>query len=272
MRGRSKVLVINDDLEWYDEIDPKSFYEKHFERTFLSKLHEVYPDYIGIPFGLTLVNDDNEASKPDLAMVKSDFSDWYIIEVEMDRHSWEGHVEKQVRVFSTANYIPNKVANHIVDKLTESGLPLLDYHSLVKMVETYRPKVMVIANELKKEWEEGVKKYKASLSIFQIYKGINGFELYRIAGHTPYHFRNKSHCNFHPKMSNLLEVYHPDFISEPDGNDINVYFKGRLTRWLKKVDNHKVYLIYKGSTHSLQLEKDYLLGVDEQNDYYLIIN
>lgn len=265
MIGKSKILDTN--IEWYDEIDPVSFYEKHFETTFLSKIHEVYPDFIGLPFSLEITNSDGEKSKPDLAMIRSDYKEWYIIEAEMGRHSWTGHVEKQVRVFNTGFYDKRRISNYIKSKKTN-----LDLKKLEDMVDNFQPKVMVIVNERKPDWEIEIKKYNSYLSVFQIYKGLNSFEIYRISGDTPFIYRNKSHCAFINGLSNTMEIFTPTFISEDNDSEIDIFFKGRKTKWKLKKDDRKVYIIIAGRTHSLQLEKKYLLYLSDTNEYYLEIN
>lgn len=265
MIGKSKVLDTN--IEWYDEIDPLSFYEKHFEDTFLSKMHEVYPDFTGIPFSLKVSTSLGENSKPDLAMVRNDYEEWYIIEAEMGRHSWDGHVEKQVRVFSTGYYSPKKVAKYINSKENS-----LDISKLEEMIDQIPPKVMVIVNEPKPQWEIEIKKYKSYLSVFQIYKGLNGLELYRISGDTPFIYRDKSHCSFVKGLSNTMEIYTPTFVSESNGSDIIVFFRGKTTKWKISKNNGKTYLVIAGRTHFLQLEKKYMLYISNKNEYYLDIN
>lgn len=265
MIGKSKILDTN--IEWYDEIDPLSFYEKHFEDTFLSKMHEVYPDFIGIPFSQKISTKNGENSKPDLAMIRNDYKEWYIIEAEMGRHSWGGHVEKQVRVFSTGYYAPKKVAKYINSKNNS-----LDLVELENMIDNIQPKVMVIVNEPKPQWEIEVKKYNSYLSVFQIYKGLNGFELYRISGDTPFIYRDKSHSAFVKGLSNMMEIYTPTFIKEPNGTDIIIFFRGKKTKWKILKDKGKTYIVISGRTHSLQLEKKYLLYISNRNEYYLDIN
>lgn len=265
MLGKSKVLDTN--IEWYDEIDADSFYEKHFEQTFLSKISEVYPDFVGVPFGLTITSDDAETSAPDLAIIKSDYKEWFIIEVEMGRHSWDNHVEKQVRVFTKGIYEKKRIAKYINEKN-----PALDINKLETMVDLYPPKVMVIVNEDKPDWKKQAKKYDALISVFQIYKGLNGLELYRIEGDTPYIYRDKSHCAFLKSMSNTLEVYTPTFITEAHNDKIDIIFKGRKTKWTVIRDSKKVHLIIHGRTHSLQIEKKYIIFKSDLNEYYLEIN
>ncbi len=265
MIGKSKILDTN--VEWFDEIDPISFYEKHFEETFLSKIHEVYPDFIGMQFSLKISTVDKENSKPDLAMIRNDYKEWYIIEAEMGRHSWEGHVEKQVRVFSNGIYDKREVSAYIYSKNNH-----LDIKKLENMVENLAPKVMVIVNEHKPEWEREIRKYKAYISVFQIYKGLNGLELFRISGDTPFIYRDKSHCSFVKGLSNSMEVYTPSFINEGNNERITITFRGKKTQWIVKIDSGKLYIVISGRTHFLQLEKKYILYATDTNEYYLELN
>ena len=274
MIGKTKVLRVDEESnpEWYDEIDPISFYEKHFETTFLEKINVVYPDFIGVAFSLSIENEYGEKSKrPDLAIVRRDYKEWYIIEAEMGRHSWEDHVEKQVKIFTSGVYEKHRIANYIFEKDTSNTLEL---SHLIQMVsEIPNPKVMVIVNEHKPDWKAKIKKYKAFISVFQIYKGLNGFEIYRLEGDTPFIYRASSHCDFVKGSSNMLKVYTPTFITEEDGSEIILVFKGRKTRWIKATEkNDTVILIFRGASTFLQLEKKYLLYVTNENEYFLDFN
>lgn len=264
MIGKSKILDTAN--EWYDEIDPLSFYEKNFETTFLERIEEVYPDFVGIPFSLKISNPDGENSKPDLAIIRKDYKEWYIVEVEMGRHSWENHVEKQVRVFSTGSYPKKKVSKYIKSKNNSLDLAMLE-----TMVDEVQPKVLVVVNEHKPNWELGVKKYDAFLSVFQIYKGHTGFEIYRIAGYTPFIYRDKSHCNFVKGLSNIIEIHTPTFVGENNDDDIYITFRGLQTKWKIIRDDEKVYLSLYGRTH-FQLEKSYLFYLSNKGEYYLELN
>jgi len=261
MIGRSKILDYEN--KWFDEIDPITFYEKHFEKTFLSKLSEVYPDYIGVPFGPTIRYGD-ETSRPDLAMIKNDYSEWFVIEVEMGRHDWDGHVDKQVRVFTNGHYEKKHIAKKILEKNGD-----FDKAELEKMIDENQPKVMVVVNELSDEWREKIKTYKGYLSLFQIYKGVDGFEIYRIEGDTPFVYRSKSHCSFLKGSSNILEVYTPTFITESHNTEMVITFNGKFTKWKRLIDGGKTRLIFEGRTHYLQLEKKYVLYLSDSDEYFL---
>lgn len=96
MIGKLKVLWIDDDLkfDWYDEIDFVLFYEKYFEIIFFEKISVVYFDFIGISFVLKIEIVLGESLKFDLVIIRKDYKEWYIIEVEMGRYFWEDYVEK----------------------------------------------------------------------------------------------------------------------------------------------------------------------------------
>lgn len=268
MLGRSKVLDYN--LDWYDEVDGSTFYEKDLERTLLHRLPVVYPDFIGIPFSLR-IQAGTEKSDPDLAMVKNDYSEWYVIEVEMERHGWEGHVEKQVRVFTKGLYEKKRVADYMIKKdlETNGGVARLDHTKLLNMIDMHQPKVMVVANEPVKDWISKVRKYNAFLSVFQIFRGVNGHEIYKIEGDTPFVFRSKSHCEILKGSSNILIVHTPTFIKEKHKENILITFLGKKTKWIRIDDGDKVRLILNGSTHYLQLEKKYILYLSESDEYFL---
>jgi len=206
-------------------------------------------------------------------MIKNDYSEWYVIEVEMERHGWENHVEKQVRVFTNGLYEKDKVAQYMIDKDTEftklqGKAPRLDLDRLKKMINDHQPKVMVVANEPVKEWIQGIRKYNALLSVFQIYKGLNGHEIYRVEGDIPFVLRNKSHCEILKGSSDILVVYTPTFINEGHKEVIEITFNGKQPKWTRMNDGEKVNLILKGSTHYLQIERKYILYLSDKDEYY----
>lgn len=264
MHGKSKILDYSN--EWYYEIDPNSFYEKDLENTILSKIESVYPNYVGVPYAYKVTNPEGESSTPDFVLIKKDYSEWYVIEVEMSRHSWENHVEKQVRVFSSGIYHKDEVAANLHKKDNS-----LDLDQLKTMIDKYPPKVMVIVNERKPDWEVKIKKYNALLSIFQIYKGTEGFDVYRVDGETPIIMVNKSPCRFLKGGSNILEVFAPEFIYEGQDSILEIIYNGKITLWTKQEEKDKVYLISFGS-NILPIDKKYVLYQSEQNEYYLRIN
>lgn len=264
MLGKSKILDYNN--EWYDEIDANSFYEKDLENTILSKMESVYPNYIGVPFSLKISNPNGEISIPDFVLVRNDYKEWYIIEVEMSRHSWENHVEKQVRVFSTGFYPMDKVAEYIRDKNSSFKIDRLRF-----MVDNYPPKVMVIVNERMPDWENKIKNYDAFISVFQIYKGTSGIDVFRVEGDTPLIVKNKSHCAFLKGGSNILEVFSPSFIGKTHESILEITYNGKKTKWKIIDENNRVFLISVGY-NILPIEKKYVLIQSELNEYYMRIN
>jgi len=184
----------------------------------------------------------------------------------MSIHSWENHVEKQVRVFSTGTYPKEKVAEYINKKNNN-----LEKDSLSSMIDNYPPKVMVIVNERMPEWEDKIKKYDSFISVFQIYKGTNGIDLFRVEGDTPLIVKNKSHCAFMKGASNILEVFSPAFIEAPHDSILEITYSGKKTKWKKIDEKNRVFLISIGY-NILPIEKKYILIQSELNEYYMRIN
>ena len=264
MFERSKIL--NNDEQWYDEIDPKSIFEKQLEKNILSRMKTVYPNYRGIPFSLKITNPLGETSKPDLALIRNDYKEWYIIEVELSHQSWDSHVEKQVRVFTQGLYDPKKIAEYISSK--DDTLNISD---LEKMINNYSPKVMVIVNEKMPFWEEKIKGYGAVLSIFQIYRGTNGEDVYRVAGYTPIIIRKSTHCEFIDVSRGILLISDP-IIKEANNCEIEITFNRRVTNWIKKETKGKVYLVPKGGYNPLPVDKKYALVLSDSDEYFLKVN
>jgi len=268
MFGKSKIL--DTDKKWFFEIDPASFYEKNLENTILSQMESIYPNYLGVPFAIDIANSEGEIARPDFVLIRKDYQEWYVVEVELSRHSWDDHIEKQVRVFSTGIYEKEHIAGHLFKKDSS-----LDIEKLEKMVDEHYPKVMVVVNEKMIDWGKKIKKYNAILSVFQIYKGTEGFDVYRVEGETPLIVADKSHCMFTKGGPNILEVFSPEIITECHNSEIEISYKGRITKWVKKESKNRnkrrVYLILKGLNY-LPIENKYVLTKSKSNEYYLEIN
>src|ERR1700730_17442443 len=82
----------------YRQSDPDAPSESEFEFCVARALSCVYPDFRCVVFNGSFRYDDR-TYRPDLALVANDFSHWFLIEVELVSHSFEGHVLPQVQAF-----------------------------------------------------------------------------------------------------------------------------------------------------------------------------
>jgi hypothetical protein len=130
----ARMLVNN---IWYDEISAQSMFESKFEEIFLSQVGTLFPEYITVPFKFTVSSPEGTA-KADLALIDKNYLGWWVVEIEMSRHSFNGHVLPQINVLSQALY-DESVANYFFQKQ-----PTLDILKLKDMMKGKQPRVMIV--------------------------------------------------------------------------------------------------------------------------------
>ena len=67
---------------WYQEVAPRDFYlEIDLERVIMHNLSLIFPEYIPAMFKDDLIhNVTGKTNRADLCMIKSDYSEWYVID------------------------------------------------------------------------------------------------------------------------------------------------------------------------------------------------
>lgn len=93
----------------YIKVSPGSIYEDTVQHIVLRNIESLFPGYVAKimdPYFKTAAGD----VKPDLVMVKRDLSDWGLIEVETDTHSFSAHVLPQMAKLSYARADENVAA------------------------------------------------------------------------------------------------------------------------------------------------------------------
>jgi hypothetical protein len=76
---------------FFEELAPGSMLETDFESIVINQGRLIFPDFFVIPFKATVSSDDDSA-KPDLALIERSYREWWVVEVELGNHSFEGHV------------------------------------------------------------------------------------------------------------------------------------------------------------------------------------
>src|SRR6266852_3921922 len=101
------------DGQWYDELRAVAYYvESNLENWILQHAKSIFPHHFLIPFKKGVLGKTTPATKrPDLALIRRDFSAWAIIEVEIERHEL-AHVLDQTRVFVEGNYNAPEMAEY----------------------------------------------------------------------------------------------------------------------------------------------------------------
>jgi hypothetical protein len=227
---------------WYQEVAPRSFYdEDDLERTIIQNLKIIFPQFVSCLFKLTLFDPtQNKKNRADLAMVKTDYSEWYVIEVELGKHDKQ-HVIEQMTTFYNCNY-SDKHAIYIHNQLPN----IFDLVSLKDMIATKPPELMVIVNEPKLDWVEDLKLLRCKTCIFQIYKSVAGEPPYRINGEHPYIYTKFCHCKYQKVGSPYtVEVLDKDFLDSyncSDGATLSIEYNGLNLQWIRQDDSNRVFL------------------------------
>ena len=253
-------LLINN--EWYDEVSAKALRESEFEAIFLKNVDVIYPDYYTIPFKV-VVESEHGTAKADLALIDKDYLNWWVIEVEMSRHSLNGHVLPQIEILSNAVYGEN-ISDFFFQKR-----PDLNYDKLKILMKGSQPRVMVVLDIPKDKWEQKLERFNAILSVFQIFRSKTGDLIFRINGSYPHKFSPKqSKCRFTNLLNRFLKIESPSIINVQDKEKINILYEGATTEW-KRIDIRDIVYLYPISYNPLDINKEYLLLQEPDNSYYL---
>ena len=126
----------------FELLDSSEIVEGEFTQWVVEALRQAKPAYRCFPFrGVFTL--DGERRQPDLAIVAPDFSHWFVIEVELTRHSLRDHVIPQVRAFRFGDLEPQCVQDlaNALDVTLDVARELLDYgpRSVAVVTEAENP-------------------------------------------------------------------------------------------------------------------------------------
>lgn len=266
----SRILVTVDD-SWYDELNNVAYYsEKELERWIRQHVQSVFPDHIVFPFKIEIFSREvAETKKADLAMIRKDYSDWWIIEVELYRHPLE-HVISQARVFKNGEYNPDETAEYVHNQITNTLHKRVSMKRLRSLFISKMPFVLVVVDATSEQWENELRNIGVDVCVFEIYKNLRSRYLFRVFGQYPIVEEEGAHCRPHRSLSNVLEVVGQfTFKRLSQNNEVDVSYEDHLTRWALREDNGKRYLRFIGRTNPLSPNETYSLFRDTTGKYYL---
>ncbi|MFT4224220.1 hypothetical protein [Dysgonomonas sp.] len=239
----SKVIDINSDA-WYQEVAPRDFYlEIDLERIIMHNLSLIFPDFIPIVFKADIIDSiSNKKNRADLCLIKRDYSEWYVIEVELGKHS-KTEVLSQIETFSNGIF-DDSHAKYIYNKNKR-----LNLSSLTNLVTTVKPELMVIVNEVKSEWKKDLKKFNCKMCVFQIYNEFSGKQIFRIEGEHPFIYTDFRNCLYEKSLPYAIKILKDegflDSFGIKNGDIMEIEYNGVRHKWERNDDSGKVYLICK---------------------------
>ena len=229
----AKVLI-NDD--WYEPIDPGTYYEQEFEKVLIQRSSAIFPEYFSVPFKKT-VSSEYDSAKADYALIEKKYREWWIIEVELSNHSLSGHVLPQVETLVKAQY-GSEEAEYLASKSDQ-----LELNLLYNMMKGLTPRVLVVLDRPMPKWVNPLEKYDAKLAVFEILRSKHDRYIYRINGFIPSASPDVlSICRLDPNIPMLLTVCSPAVLEVDVSKPIEIFFNGRITVWSRIDISDRVWL------------------------------
>lgn len=139
--------------------------EPEFEAHVVTALGQAYPNHRCVLFGGRFEY-EGRFQIPDLALVASDFSHWFVIEVELFHHSFDGHVFPQVSAFRYG--VPQLDCQVSLAK----GLGI-DLGRAATLIEKVPRSVAVIVNAHDQRWQYSLEAHSIQYVVMTVY-GSNG--------------------------------------------------------------------------------------------------
>jgi hypothetical protein len=234
-------IFVND--TWYEQVEPSTFSETEFEDRIRLHAPSIYPHYFVVPFKKTLTTTDPNSSEPlgsskvipDLAFIARNYQEWWVVEVEMTYHNFDGHILPQIRKLQNANYGDDE-AEYLKRKDTS-----LDLEKLRHLITTSPSQILLIMNQNKVDWIRRLQNDNVVIAIFELFRASNELEIFRVNGEYPSQLIEKvSDCIVH-LIPRLLKVSNPDRLTS-SGTIVRLLYNDCLTEWRKIVEGKDVYI------------------------------
>ncbi len=154
--------ILSDQSTFY-EIGSHSIYEETFEKMILKFKDDLFPDHHCFEFKHLLRVPRQTNVKADLILIDREYHEWVIVEVEVARHSWSGHVADQVERLELA-----EIPRSIVARLCASE-SVLDERRVSLLFENQLQRVLVVCND-SPMWAEKFAQTSAELLVVRPFR------------------------------------------------------------------------------------------------------
>jgi hypothetical protein len=144
---------------------------------------------------------------------------------------------------------------------------------LGRLIRSELPTVLVIADAHVDAWQAPLRKVRADLCVFQIFKNTRGHYLYRVFGGYPSVPTREAQCRRHATVPNTLEVVGGfEFKRLGRKRHVDIVFDATITRWACLDDGGSRYLRFLGKVNPLSPNTTYALYADRTERYYFRAN
>ena len=255
-------ILYND--EWFEEVASRGHYEVEFEEILKYEAARLFPSYHLVLFKTPVASDvDPDIRKPDFALIHTTYQSWWVVEVELGHHSFDGHVLPQVRTFTRAKYGTTEA-----DYLCRNE-PSLRKDKILEMFKGDQPQVLVIVNSLVDGWAESLRPLGARVLICQMFRNRLNKYVLRLNGEYPSECDEViTSCECDRLLHRLLKISSPAHLPLQRNETVLLYHKGQASEW-ERVDTAGAVFLHAVRDHDLIPGKLYEIVL--QGDKTLII-
>lgn len=251
--------------EWHYELSLFNLREAEFEFLLLENPSLFSDDCFLIPFKKTVYAPDGNSARADLAIIREDFSEWFVVEVEMNRHSFDGHVLPQVRTLRDAYYGPELIA-YIEEKVRELGR---DCSQVENIIKGNSPTVIVIADRDCLDWRKRLETANVLFIAFELFKSEKNKYIFRVDGSLPSRpIEVLSYARFHGMLPRTLTIVSPAVLPADQDRPLRILFEGQTAEW-RRCDIADQCMIRTRAPVSLDARTTYALKRIESGLYEL---
>ena len=156
----------------YALVESNSWSEDFFSTVIQNFAHVIFPFHHCFEFEVDMYYLGDKV-RPDLILIEKNYRDWWLVEVELERHSWLSHIQVQIDKILNADITPvhiNKLKKH-----SEK----LDLKRLEQMMTNVKHKTLVIVDSEPKGWMEDLQSTEARLMTVQVYRNSTNDHIIR---------------------------------------------------------------------------------------------
>jgi hypothetical protein len=226
--------------DWFYQLSLTALPEAHFEDLLIQNSEMIRPGAWMTRFKRTVYSDEAGA-RPDLAIVDHEYREWFVIEVEMRRHSLYEHVLPQVRTLRDAYYGPDE-AEYLV-----RNLPVLDQARTIELIRGVSPKIVVVADRSDSWWEDVLRGADIQFITMEIYKSDFNRYIFSLDGGLPRRAMDLiTYCSYSGMLPRQLRVESPTALEIAHGQTIVISCQGEVMEWSRIDTRDNCYLRTRG--------------------------
>jgi hypothetical protein len=156
----------------FASVESNSWSENYFSTVIQNFAEAIFPFHHCFPFEVDMYYLGDKV-RPDLILIEKNYRDWWLVEVELERHSWLSHIQAQIDKILNADITETHIKK--LDKF--SGI--LDLGRLNKLMSTVNHKTLVIVDSEPKAWMEDLQSTDARLMTVQVYRNATNDHIIR---------------------------------------------------------------------------------------------